>query len=65
MTDPREAAAGSMHLSFRFTPGPVLHSYSDIEVRDRDTATICTALSYLSYHVFVFSQACSCCVHGI
>jgi hypothetical protein len=46
MTDPREAAAGSKHLSFRFTPVPVLHSYSDIEVRGRDTAIIHTALSY-------------------
>ena len=62
MTDPREAAAGSMHLSFRFTPGPVLHSYSDIEVRDRDTATIHTALPY---HDCVLAQTHACCVHGI
>ena len=62
MTDPEEAAAGSMHLSFRFTPGPVLHSYSDIEVRDRDTATIHTALSY---RVFVCVCVCVCCMHGI
>ena len=44
MTDPREAAAGSMHLSSGSAPGPVLHSYSDIEGSDEDTATIHTAL---------------------
>jgi hypothetical protein len=43
MTDPREAAAGYMHLSFRFSTWSVLHSYSDIKVRDRDTAKIHTA----------------------